>query len=85
MCRLEEQGCAEVAEAGGSGWLVGALPPCWSSSRCSKQALEGQTARALNLTSAEPAAEHFPYLSEGVSHHWLDRLGVDFSFIIRWH
>ena len=85
MCRLEEQGCAEVAEAGGSGWLVGALPPCWSSSRCSKQALEGQTARALNLTSAEraAAAEHFPYLSEGVSHHWLDRLGVDFSFIIR--
>ena len=57
MCRLEEQGCAEVAEAGGSGWLVGALPPCWSSSRCSKQALEGQTARALNLTSGGDRAE----------------------------
>ena len=58
---------------------------CWSSFRCSsgsKQALEGQTACALNLTSGERAAatEHFPIKRGRVS---LEGVGCSLLFFRR--
>ena len=78
MCRLEEQGCAEVAEAGGGGCCAAALLLLvqFQMQHREQAGSEGQTARALNLTSGEraAAAEHFLCLGEGVS-HWREGVG----------